>query len=348
MGKIERIKWIDYTKAFACFLVVLGHLLQSFQNARIDNNIEITSFIIWFIYLFHMPLFMCMSGYLYLKNKKIFSWKNYKKFFKKKVINLGIPYITFYLLYLGINVLFSSSVNTPKGIDELIGIFNNPMAPYWFLYALLSIFMIIPILEKIFNNNENVIFAFLCILKILSIFIKTKIYFIDAFMSNSLYFYFSIFINFNRKNSSNKKNIIKVGLICYVALALIIYQYRLNIDRNVLELFKIGMAISGIIIIVEIFKDIKKSKILDTFSKYTFQIYLTHTIFAAAFRIIFLKIGITNYFIHLIFGILVSIYLPVGMSIISDKIKYTNIFIYPIKTINELKERKKLKCQKKN
>ena len=71
MKEIKRIEWIDYLKAFACFLVVIGHLIQSLQKANIDNYIVITNFINWFIYLFHMPLFMCMSGFLYCKTKKL-------------------------------------------------------------------------------------------------------------------------------------------------------------------------------------------------------------------------------------------------------------------------------------
>ena len=62
--KKERIEWLDYLKSFTCFLVVLGHLMQSLQKAKIDNLENVTSFIVWFIYLFHMPLFMCMSGFL--------------------------------------------------------------------------------------------------------------------------------------------------------------------------------------------------------------------------------------------------------------------------------------------
>ena len=146
--KKKRIVWIDYVKAFACFLVVLGHLLQSLQKSNIDNNLYITEFINWFIYLFHMPLFMCMSGFLYCKTKRDFSWENYKKFEKKKIINLLIPYITFYMLFIVINMIFGGSVNTKRGIEDVLNIFNNPMPPYWFLYALMSIFIIIPIIEK--------------------------------------------------------------------------------------------------------------------------------------------------------------------------------------------------------
>ena len=92
MEKYKRIVWIDYLKTFACILVVIGHLIQSLQMSNIDNYPQITGFINWFIYLFHMPLFFCISGYLYEKNKKDFSWKNYKNFEIKKIINLAVPF----------------------------------------------------------------------------------------------------------------------------------------------------------------------------------------------------------------------------------------------------------------
>ena len=154
MANNDRIKWIDYTKAFACLLVVIGHLLMSLRS--IDNYSAVTEFIIWFIYLFHMPLFMCMSGMLYHKRTQIKTVKEYKKFELKKIINLLVPYATFYSITMALNMLFSSSVNTPKGIKEWLGIFNNPITPYWFLYALLSIFIIVPIFIKMSNFRASV------------------------------------------------------------------------------------------------------------------------------------------------------------------------------------------------
>ena len=193
--KNKRVEWVDYVRAFACFLVVLCHLMQSLQTANLDNNKVLTSHINWLIYLFHMPLFLCVSGFLYSKTKMQFTLENYKSFAKKKIINLSIPYFTFYLLYLVINIIFSSSVNSPKGINEFIGIFNNPMSPFWFLYALLSIFIMIPIIENIFKNNKKSVMVFLVILKIISIFWKSKIYFIYSFMAYAMYFYFGMFIS---------------------------------------------------------------------------------------------------------------------------------------------------------
>ena len=44
-----------------------------------------------------------------------------------------------------------------------------------------------------------------------------------------------------------------------------------------------------------------------------------HTIFAAGVRILLCKLGITNYSIHFVLGLIASIYLPIIISIICEK-----------------------------
>ena len=208
MNNKERIIWIDYLKAFACFLVLYGHLIQSLKS--IDPIFNINSYVNYFIYLFHMPLFICISGILYYKFRKKFNWKNYKIFELNKILNLLVPYFTFYILYMILNTIFQDSVNTAKGLNEWLGIINNPIAPYWFLYALLSLFIFIPIIDYIFKDDKNKSFILLFLLKICSIYIKTKIYFIDSIMSYGLYFYFGRFIS-TIKNDNNKFYKLKSG-----------------------------------------------------------------------------------------------------------------------------------------
>ena len=341
MKKEKRIEWIDYLKAFACFLVVLGHLLQSLQKANIDNHRNITEFIIWFIYLFHMPLFMCMSGILYHKKKQKFSTvKEYLKFEKDKFINLSIPYFVFYLVYVLVNMLFSNSVNSKKGIEDILAIFNNPISPYWFLYALWAIFVIVPIIERLFKYDKKKVCIFFFILKILAIFISTPIYFINQIMFYGIYFYLGAFIKYDIKEKNLKKIILSLCMIViYLLASTVIYRYKDNINTNFVDFFKMMFALVGIFINIFIFKMIYKNKILEKYKKYTFQIFILHTIFAAGIRILLLKLNITNYIIHFILGILFSIYIPVLISIISNKIVITDIFFFPIKTIKKIKEK---------
>lgn len=330
----ERIEWIDYLKSFACLLVVIGHLLMSLKS--IDNYDTITDFIIWFIYLFHMPLFMCISGLLYNRIPKITSLKDYKKFEFKKIVNLLIPYISFYSITIILNMIFSNSVNTPRGMNDWLGIFNNPISPYWFLYSLLSIFIIIPIFEKMFNYNKKKVLILLGIFKMISVFYGPNIFFINSIMKYGFYFYLGTFVNIKEKIY----NIYKVFIwaVIYIVMAIIVYNNCTN--KIISAVTEFIFSLFGIFIAISIFKIIKKSVILATFKNYTFQIFLMHTIFAAGIRILMFKLGIFNYFIHVIVGLLVSIYIPVLVSIISNKIKFTNFFFYPVKTIEDYKKGK--------
>ena len=56
MEVANRISFIDQLKGITILLVVIGHLIE--HNAGRDN------FLWTFIYSFHMPLFMFISGYL--------------------------------------------------------------------------------------------------------------------------------------------------------------------------------------------------------------------------------------------------------------------------------------------
>ena len=47
----NRINWVDYYKAFSIFLIVLGHSVLEHEQ------------LIYFLFLFHVPLFFFISGY---------------------------------------------------------------------------------------------------------------------------------------------------------------------------------------------------------------------------------------------------------------------------------------------
>ena len=342
--KNGRIVWIDNTKAFACLLVVIGHLLQSLTKANIDPIVGCTHFIDYFIYLFHMPLFIALSGYLYGLREYRFDKNKYVEFIKKKTINYIIPYLTFYLVYLTINILLSSSVNSPKGINELVGIINNPMSPYWFLYALISLNIFIPKIEKIFKYDRRKVFIVLLVLKVLTCLVNVPVYLIRIFMEYGIYFYFGVFLS--KKGFIKSKKIGIFMIIGFTVFAIVNYiissQYSYN---NLLSLlFHLAFGISGTYMVMNLFENLDNIDLFKSFKKYIFQIFLLHTIFAAGIRIVLLKLGIENYIIHIIFGMIFSIYLPVLVSIICEKMIYPNFFFYPLKTLEEIRKRKGVDC----
>ncbi|MEM6399060.1 MAG: acyltransferase family protein [Cyanobacteria bacterium P01_D01_bin.116] len=75
----QRINWIDCCKGIATVLVVLGHVL----------DFNIVKYIFWF----HMPLLLFISGYVYKAEL------DYLSFLKKKFLHLIVPYISFLILF---------------------------------------------------------------------------------------------------------------------------------------------------------------------------------------------------------------------------------------------------------
>lgn len=108
---IPKENWIDYTKVIACTLVVLGHIFMEILDANIIQKSIVADWFIQTIYLFHVPLFFICIGYLYQKSNKDNSFSEWDKNIKNKSLSLGVPYITFTIITIVIQTLFSSSIN---------------------------------------------------------------------------------------------------------------------------------------------------------------------------------------------------------------------------------------------
>ena len=150
-AKNKRIEWVDYVRAFACVLVALCHLIQSLQKANIDNHYVLTNRLNWFIYLFHMPLFMIISGYLFYKTmQKPDVVKNVIKRVKKylllilffTIINYYIDAIKALIIHQKINNIFSAG-----WISQLNG--------YWFLWSIISSTVITTLSYKMTDNKAK-------------------------------------------------------------------------------------------------------------------------------------------------------------------------------------------------
>ena len=84
--KKERIRYIDFFKALAILLVILGHV--NFANTGIKS---------W-IYSFHMPAFFFASG-LYLNTEKKVTKQEYFSLIQKNTYRLILPYILWGLIF---------------------------------------------------------------------------------------------------------------------------------------------------------------------------------------------------------------------------------------------------------
>ena len=141
--KGQREIWVDNVKVVACILVVLGHFFQSMTQSGVLPTNDLYKWFNQTIYYFHVPLFFICSGYLYQKLSRVDDIHSWGKNVLKKLIVLGVPYITFSITTWILKTMFSSSVNREiGGLGDTL--FVHPTAPYWYLYALFFLFLITP------------------------------------------------------------------------------------------------------------------------------------------------------------------------------------------------------------
>ncbi|MCA6608876.1 acyltransferase family protein [Bacillus safensis] len=114
----SRDSYFDNAKFLLIFLVVFGHLLRSFIH---DNDWML--YLYKFIYTFHMPAFILVSG---------FFAKGFRKpgFMKKVAVKLIIPYLIFQVIYSVYYYLLQD-----QSMANL-----NPIDPQWSLWFLISLF----------------------------------------------------------------------------------------------------------------------------------------------------------------------------------------------------------------
>ena len=141
--KNNRTISLDIARAITIILVVIGHYIP-------DNSPNWYVVFHRFIYSFHMPLFLFISGFIYMQTLKK---ESYFTFVIRKVKRLMIPYFTTSFLVITIKLLSSSnaSLENPVTPFSYIEMFYSPAAGFflWFIWVLFIIFLNI----KIFLSN---------------------------------------------------------------------------------------------------------------------------------------------------------------------------------------------------
>jgi fucose 4-O-acetylase-like acetyltransferase len=301
---------ITIAKGIGIIMVVIGHYYPN-QSPLYWELIR------KFIYGFHMPLFLILSGYLFSKYHD--TQKLNLSFLKKKFTRLIIPFISIAIFAFAIKFVAGQfyTLRHPVSVNSFMSIFITSKGTYfpllWFLYSLFIIFTIYPILNLVLRSKFLIFF-----ISILLLFINWPRYFYlnHVFVSFPFFCFGALFsrqIDFDTLENRKLIYLLLIGTI----LLTFTYFFAMPFIEDLLyiKVTKLIIGISGSLTIISLAAILNKGLNLNHFlyviGFYSMSIYLLHTIFSSSISIINYQILKTNYFIiPALFGITIGIFLP--------------------------------------
>lgn len=300
---------ISVLQIFGIFLVVIGHSFYGCQN-----NI----FIYTWIYSFHMPLFMFISGYLFkytlkLKNISLSAMSLHKRneFIKKKIKRLLVPYIVISTLAFFPKALMNKFAIRPidisfnSFINMLIYPWDNVIIFFWFLPTLFIIFCIVTYICYQ-NIHQSYVFV-IPILILLHLFNPLKdIHFLNI---SGVISYMIYFISGYYFCQQNIETVLKHPIITTcITLAISIFLINLPnfLGKDLL------MAFNGILMSISIGQSYVKYNchFFDSFFGASFAIYLFSWFPQVLAQQVFLSLTHAPWQIATVLAIISGIYIP--------------------------------------
>jgi fucose 4-O-acetylase-like acetyltransferase len=160
-NNLQRIQWVDFAKGIGIILVVVAHAIQRDPT------------LVALIFVFHMPFFFVMAGYLLNTEKWMSRFEEFKSKLKQRLL---LPYFLANFLFfpfwfilchcLGISLIYDWEQREPFDVVFSIFIGNNDifgtkllLYPLWFLPCLFFSELLFLKLKIFFGKNKLIIYT---------------------------------------------------------------------------------------------------------------------------------------------------------------------------------------------
>lgn len=266
---------ITNLRALAIMLVVLGHSIIIYKSGwnyyTTSQDCQLFNYVCLFIYLFHMPLFFSISGYLFIDSC---TKKKFSTILKNKFKRLIIPYLIIGILwvypiriisnysgFVGHSFLYNIIINIILGLDN---------GHLWFLPSLFFMFIISYFLEKYVKNRK---IKFILILSMFLLGHILNLSWISETLKFIIWFYFGDFIRkYSLENKMKYRKIVVIATISFICMYFITY----NLSAYISLLFKYCVCLTIIPLLYNIISN-REFTLLQKISGYSFGIYLFHS-----------------------------------------------------------------------
>lgn len=227
------------------------------------------------------------------------------------------------------------STNHSNSLTDIFYLWKTPVAQYWFIYILFFEFVIWTLLSSFLKNYQIMLLLFA--VGFFSSIFGWQIPYIGTMVSMA--FPFGLGTCIHKYYIDRWKLQIKAFFIfLHILVVSVLIWY--DLDNFIIDKIEVILGISASIAMVSIIRQLTiVEKFLLFICRFSFPVYLLHTIFTAGIRIIMLKLGFDNFVLHMVAGFAIGIAVPCCIAMVSDKCAFWDIFFFPSKNIKRLKKR---------
>jgi peptidoglycan/LPS O-acetylase OafA/YrhL len=286
---------IDELRGFACLLLVSLHVIG--HSPEVGMRLEEGSLLRYTAdsWLFvRMPLFTFISGLVYALRPV--RREHLPDFYSKKLRRLGIPLLIVAPIFFVLQAITPGTTATPDWYEFL----TIPVLPYqhfWYLQALLLIFLAVGFLDAIGWLFRPAVFAGLSAAAVVIslTFADSLEPEIDLFsISQAAYLlpYFLLGVAFTRFHDTLASAPVRLAAVVVLIAGTLIHQAALwdlisvNIERTSVLGLLCGTTASLVLIRI-----MPKAALFQTIGKHSYAIFLHHMFFQAACRIVLVRLG---------------------------------------------------------
>lgn len=186
MSRLYRLPRLDLLRILACLMIVCMHSpLPSGEG----NGVFLSS--LSYLTAPGIGLFFMISGALQLPMKT-----EVKVFLKKCFLKIAVPTVIWTLFYLGCDAWFKGETITPRDFLSIpFSAQGNPV--FWFIYTLLGLYLLVPILSRWLENCSRRELEFYLCLWIISLFYPILLLIVDVNTSTTgILYYFSGYLGY--------------------------------------------------------------------------------------------------------------------------------------------------------
>jgi fucose 4-O-acetylase-like acetyltransferase len=318
-----RIGWADTARGIGIILVVYGHVMVGLQASPVSFPNDLYRNCFQWIWSFHMHLFFFLAGFFAYKSLEK---TTHREFIIRKFHTIAYPYLVWSAIQGLLQFISRNYTNSSISIYDIINIFYIPLPGqhFWFIYVLFIFFVSF----AIFNRNKY---------GLLSLYIiSVSLYFFPVHSNlriiqkvNQFFLFFMLGVMYFQINGEKFIVHIKNNITVYKIFVIVMTYagiYLFLTTQKDYSTIRLLISLQGIFLILHLslfFEKYKKLCWLNFVGKYSLQIYLMHSIFLAASRIVLLYVfKIDALPIHIVSGTICGLMFPL---IIGFYIKQYNV-----------------------